>query len=127
MFGATWKWAGTYRKTQKSIGVESFRISTEIRNLLEDVKCWLENQTYPPIEIAARFHHRLVQIHPFANGNGRHARLATDLLCQFHGWRVSPWGDGDLVQAGNLRQRYIEALRSADEYDYAPLIAFMSL
>ena len=83
--------------------------------------------TYPPAEIAARFHHRLVEIHLFANGNGRHARLATDLLCQRQGWPISMWGASDLVQDGEVRRRYIQSLQSADARDFVPLIGFMNL
>lgn len=127
MFNRTWKWAGVYRLTQTSIGVEAYRISMEVRNLIADVKCWLEFSSYPPAEIAARFHHRLVEIHPFVNGNGRHARLATDLLCEFQCWPISKWGAANLVQDGEIRRRYIQALKSADRRDYVPLIEFMDL
>lgn len=125
MFGQTWKWAGSFRLTQKSIGVEAERISTELHNLLEDVKWWLDFASYEPREIAARFHHRLVSIHLFPNGNGRHARLATDLLCRREGWQMPSWGASDLVRPGDARSRYIAALKSADGHDIQPLIAFM--
>jgi len=127
MFGSVWRWAGLYRMTQKSIGVESYRIGTEVRHLIADVEYWIANATYPPAEIAARFHHRLVQIHPFVNGNGRFARLATDLLCQRQGWPLSHWGAGDLVHEGDARDRYIRALKQADAHDIAPLVEFMAL
>ncbi len=127
MFNRTWKWAGAYRVTQKSIGVEAYRISTEVRNLLADVQCWFEFGTYPPAEIAARFHHRLVEIHPFVNGNGRHARLATDLLCERQSWPISMWGEANLVHDGDVKRRYILSLKSADGRDFAPLIEFMDL
>jgi len=127
MFRSVWKWAGTYRKTQKSIGVESYRISTEVRNLVSDTQTWIDHRSYEPPEIAARFHHRLVEIHPFPNGNGRHARLATDLLCEREGWPLSLWGASDLVQPSEVRRAYIEALRAADRRDYGPLIDFMNV
>lgn len=92
MFGATWRWAGRYRLTGKSIGVEAYRIPMEIRALLQDVDYWIAAATYDWEELAARFHHRLVVIHPFVNGNGRHARLATDLLCERNGWSPIPMG-----------------------------------
>jgi Fic-DOC domain mobile mystery protein B len=127
MFRDTWRWAGTYRRTQKSIGVEAYRVATEVRNLLDDLTYWLEFNTYSPAETVARFHHRLVQVHPFANGNGRHARLATDLLCEREGWPISEWGACDFVQMSETRSQYIKALRSADAYDLGPLLAFMGL
>ncbi len=125
MFGAVWQWAGTFRATQKSVGVEAYRIGPELRNLVADTEVWISHETYTPTEIAARFHHRLVQIHPFVNGNGRHARLATDLLCEREGWELSDWGASDLGPASDVRSRYIDSLRQADRYDFVPLTHFM--
>ncbi len=126
MFGKTWTWAGTYRLTQKSIGLESYRISTEMLNLIEDTKIWIQSETYGPAEIAARFHHRLVFIHSFPNGNGRHARLATDLLCDQNKWPRSDWGATNLAAVGTARSQYIKALQQADRHNLSPLIAFMT-
>lgn len=125
MFDRTWKWAGTYRATEKNIGVAPERIAVELRNLLEDTKARLSGKVAPLDEIGARFHHRLVSIHPFANGNGRHARLMTDLLLAANGAAPFAWGQGDLVHAGEVRERYLAALRAADARDFAPLIAFV--
>lgn len=125
MFGKTWRWAGTYRRTQKSIGCEAWRISAELKMLLDDVRVWLEFETYSREEIAARFHHRLVWVHPFPNGNGRFARLVTDLLCAQRGWPVPTWGFSNLVNVGQARSNYLEALRAADRHHFDPLIEFM--
>jgi len=125
MFGKTWKWAGAYRITQKNIGCEAWMIPVELKNLSDDVNSWLDYSTYSFEEIAARFHHRLVSIHPFPNGNGRHARLATDLLCRQVGASQPSWGSGDLVSEGEARNAYIEALQAADGNDYGPLIQFI--
>lgn len=125
MFGMTWKWAGSYRSTQKNIGCEAWRISSEMKMLLDDVEFWLNNGTYQSDEIAARFHHRLVFIHAYANGNGRHARLATDLLCKQMGVPLPTWGSSDLVSAGSVRSAYLESLRAADRGDFEPLIQFL--
>jgi Fic-DOC domain mobile mystery protein B len=125
MFDKTWKWAGKYRVTQKNIGCEAWRISTENTNLVEDVRVWIASSTYLPDEIAARFHHRLVSIHAYPNGNGRHARLATDLLCQQMGVPLPSWGSGSLVDAGVARVSYLKALRAADQRDLEPLIRFL--
>jgi Fic-DOC domain mobile mystery protein B len=122
MFGKTWKWAGSFRLTQKNIGCESWRIPTELQILTEDVRCWIEFSTYPPDEILGRFHHRLVSIHAFPNGNGRHARLATDILCSQMGVPALTWGSAEAPQN---RQAYLGALRAADEHDYASLIQFL--
>ncbi len=126
MYGNVWRWAGDFRRTGKNIGVECWSIGPELRNLLADVATWIEFGSYPPDEIAARFHHRLVSIHLFPNGNGRHARLMTDLLfVQVLGRPRFTWGRENLVRAGDCRQRYIGALRAADRHDYAPLLGFV--
>jgi Fic-DOC domain mobile mystery protein B len=125
MFDQTWKWAGKYRTTEKNIGVAPERIAVEVRKLLEDTKARIEGKVAPLDETAAKFHHRLVSIHPFPNGNGRHARLMTDLLLAANGAEPFTWGRGDLVHAGEARERYLSALRAADARDFAPLLAFV--
>lgn len=125
MFGRVWKWAGTYRRTGKNIGVDAYRIPMELRQLLDDVRFWTKNGTYPADEIAARFHHRLVWIHLFPNGNGRHARMAADLLLVALGRPRFTWGRENLVDANIVRQAYVAALRSADQHDYELLLEFV--
>lgn len=125
MFGRVWKWAGTYRNTGKNIGVDAYRIPTELRQLLDDVRYWIVHETYDPDEIAARFHHKLVWIHLFPNGNGRHARTATDLLLTTLDQPRFTWGRENLVDANATRQAYINALRAADNHDYSPLKDFI--
>jgi len=124
MFDQTWKWAGTYRTTEKNIGIPHYQIRDSLAVLLEDVRYWLDHQTFEPDEVAIRFHHRLVFIHPFANGNGRHARLIADALIKKQGRPVFSWGSADIVQAGDLRRNYIDALRAADKNDIQPLLTF---
>lgn len=125
MLGRVWRWAGEFRQTERNIGIDPYRISVELRQLVDDCRYWIEHDTYPPDEIAARFHHRLVFIHLFANGNGRHARLATDLLLVKLGQTRFSWGQVNLVDASETRQRYISALRAADRHDYGPLLEFV--
>ena len=105
MFGDVWKWAGKYRATPRNLGVEPWKIQTEIFQLLDDVRYWIENRTYAPDEIAVRFHHRLVAIHPFPNGNGRWSRLAADLLIVTLGGVRFTWGRANLQTAGEVRRR----------------------
>ena len=125
MFGDVWRWAGEFRQSNKNIGASRETIGIALRQLCDDVNFWLEHRTYAPDEIAARFHHRLVAIHPFPNGNGRHARLITDLLLEKRLDRPRfTWGSTDLEQRGEARKRYIAALQAADRGDYAPLLAF---
>ncbi|MCP4125569.1 MAG: mobile mystery protein B [Gammaproteobacteria bacterium] len=125
MFGRVWKWAGTYRRSGKNIGVEAYRIPVDLRQLLDDVRFWIDNGTYLPDEIATRFHHRLVWIHLFPNGNGRHARTATGLLLVALNRPRFTWGRESLIDANATRQAYVDALRSADHHDHEPLLEFV--
>jgi Fic-DOC domain mobile mystery protein B len=124
MFNQTWKWAGRYRTTEKNIGIAHFRIRESLGMLLGDVRFWLDHETWPPDEIAIRLHHRLVFVHPFANGNGRHARLIADVLALTQGRPVFTWGSAELAHAGDFRRIYIESLRAADKNEIAPLLTF---
>jgi Fic-DOC domain mobile mystery protein B len=125
MFGRVWRWAGKHRQSNKTIGIDAYRIPTELRQRLDDCQHWIDNSTYEPDEIAARFHHRLVLIHPYPNGNGRHARLATDLLLVSLGRPRFTWGRVNLVDVSKTRTTYIEALRAADNHDIGPLLEFV--
>lgn len=124
MFGEVWSWAGTYRQTERNIGIDSHRISVALVTVFDDVRYWVEHATYAPDEIALRLHHRLVAIHPFPNGNGRHARLMADLLIEKLGGEPFSWGGGSLADVGELRSRYVAALRAADGHELEPLLAF---
>lgn len=124
MFGNVWKWAGSFRTTARNIGVEVYQIAVDLRQLLDDVRYWVKHATYPPDEIALRFHTRLTWIHPFPNGNGRHARLAADLLVVALGGRRFTWRGGGLINANALRKAYIDAVRAGDNQDFAALLAF---
>ena len=124
MLGDVWRWAGKFRKSERNLGIPPYEIPVALRQLLDDTKAWIQYRTYPPDEIAVRFHHRLVQIHPFPNGNGRHARLMADLLVMRLGSERFSWGSANLQNAGEVRQRYIAALRAADDHDVSPLLAF---
>ncbi len=126
MFSQVWKWAGTFRKTGKNIGIEAYQIAIELKKLCDDVDTWIKFSSYTLDELAVRFHHRLVFIHAFPNGNGRHARLATDILLtkQLSQDRFT-WGSGLIEEAGAIRQRYISALQSADRGDFDPLLSFV--
>jgi Fic-DOC domain mobile mystery protein B len=125
MFGEVWNWAGTYRQNEINIGIEPFRVPAEMPAMLDDVRFWVENKTYPPDEIATRLHHRLTQIHPFPNGNGRHARLMADLLIERLGGKSFTWGGGSLKDVGTLRKTYVAALQAADGHDIGPLLRFV--
>ncbi|MBB4101412.1 mobile mystery protein B [Sphingomonas kyeonggiensis] len=124
MFGDVWRWAGQYRTTARNIGIDAYRIAVEVRQVIDDARYWVENETYPPDEIAIRFSHRVVAIHPFPNGNGRFSRLVGDLLARQLGQPAFTWGRANLVDAGETRARYIDALRAADQHDFELLLAF---
>jgi len=126
MFGKVWRWAGTRRQTDKNIGGPWTQIPMALRDLCADVQLWIDNGTFPPDEIAARFHHRLVAIHYFPNGNGRHARLMADLvLVHLLSRKRFTWGGESLVDAGECRRRYISALHAADQNDYSKVLLFV--
>jgi len=126
MFGRVWEWAGRTRTTNKNIGIDKFGIRVAVRDLTADVSVWKEHHVHPDEEIAVRLHHRLVAIHPFPNGNGRHARMMADLFLLQQSTRPLPWGRGrgSLITTGELRSEYIAALRAADAGDIGPLIVF---
>lgn len=124
MFDQTWKWAGTFRKNEKNIGVPFYQIPERSENLLRDARYWVEHKTYPADEIVVRLHHGLTLIHPFANGNGRHARLMGDVIVAKLGVPTFTWGAADLVEVGKTRNAYISALRAADSGDIRPLLGF---
>ncbi len=125
MFGNVWRWAGQYRTSGKNIGVDAYRIPTELRQLLDDCRYWIENNTYEPDEIAVRFHHKQVCIHLYPNGNGRHARLAADLLLNSMDRKRFSWGGKHLVDDEKARKRYIAALQAADGHEIGPLCEFV--
>jgi len=124
MFGDVWRWAGKFRSSQRNIGIDYWLIPTELRQLLDDTRAWVELLSYPPDEIAIRFHHRLVWIHPFPNGNGRHTRLMADFMVMQWGRERFSWGRQSLREPGEARARYIDALHAADNHDIGPLLSF---
>lgn len=124
MFGEVWKWAGVFRTTERNIGVAPYQIPIKLMQLFDDINYWIENKVYDNQEIAVRFHHRLVQIHPFPNGNGRVSRLMADLVYQKLEGKTLYWGNTNLVNVSEVRSKYIDALRKADAGDYSELIEF---
>lgn len=124
MFDQTWLWAGHFRKTLKNIGVDSNQIPLELGKLCGDIAYQLEHNSYPLDEIAARLHHRLVWVHPFPNGNGRHARLYTDIFLVTNGQERFSWGRANLSSPVKTRNAYILALREADKHHFTPLLEF---
>lgn len=125
MYSNVWAWAGKYRKTDKNIGIDKHQIPIQIKVLCEDVLYWLEHDSYPPAEITVRFKHRLVSIHCFSNGNGRHSRLMADLVIEkIFGEQVFTWGAANLSNPSDQRKNYMEALKAADRGDIYPLVQF---
>jgi Fic-DOC domain mobile mystery protein B len=124
MFGNVWNWAGKFRTTNKNIGKDKAQIQNGLKILCDDVQYWIEHKTYNMNEIAVRFHHRLVSIHPFVNGNGRHARMMADVLLFQNGIKRLSWGAGKIGEEGAVRKQYIFALKKADQGDIEELIKF---
>jgi len=125
MYGDVWKWAGEFRKSDKNIGIKWPQIGIELKSLLDDSKYWIKNETYPPEEIAIRFKHRIVAIHCFPNGNGRHSRMMADIIMEsIFGKDVFSWHKSNMVKADETRKNYIIALKEADKGNINPLIEF---
>lgn len=125
MFNQVWSWAGEFRKTNKNIGVDKYLIGVSLKQLLEDSLYWIENKTYSDEEFALRFKHRIVKIHCFPNGNGRHSRLIADIIIsQLFGKPIFSWNSKNLNKKGEARSNYLNAIRLADTGDIEPLIIF---
>lgn len=123
MFDETWKWAGGYRQSDANLGVPWFRVPEGIKCACDDFRYWNEHGTYSVEEIAVRFHHRLVSIHPFPNGNGRHARLVADIYLRGKDKGLLTWGESSLLgDGGEGRGKYIQALKKADRNDFSDLL-----
>lgn len=126
MYGNIWAWAGTFRRTDKNIGVDKYQIPMELKVLCDDVLYWIENNTYPPEQISIRFKHRLVSIHCFPNGNGRHSRLMADIIIEkLYGLPPFSWGAANLTEVSDIRTIYIKAVKLADQHEYQPLLDFV--
>ena len=126
MFDQTWKWAGTFRQSNKNIGVDWTQVAVKLRNLLDNTRFQIDHKVFEPDELVVRLHHQLVWVYAFPNGNGRHARLMADVLAQQLGRPRMTWGGADveLVSMGTVRDRYLKALREADQGQWSALIAF---
>ena len=125
MFNNVWSWAGEFRKSEKNIGVRWINIGVDLKTLLDDTNYWIENKTYAPDEIAIRFKHRLVNIHCFPNGNGRHSRIMADIIIEsVFGEKIFSWNQSNMVKADDTRKEYIRSIREGDKGDTKPLIKF---
>lgn len=124
MFRKVWRWAGKYRTTNTNLGVDRTLIQPRLYEVLDNTRFWVENKTFSPDETAIRFHHALVSVHPFSDGNGRWSRLMADVLTARLERPRFTWGGGDLGDAGQMRQKYIDTLKAADNQDFSLLLAF---
>lgn len=125
MYGDVWTWAGKFRKSNKNLGVDWWQIPTQLKSLLDDAKYWYENNTYSADEMSVRFKHRLVSIHCFSNGNGRHSRLMADIVIEkLFKKPVFSWGAANLSIDGDSRTAYLKAVKKADKGDFSLLLAF---
>jgi Fic-DOC domain mobile mystery protein B len=126
MFGELWDWAGKYRTAELNMGIDWHQIPEQTEILCGDFKYWdSEASAMPPLEIAARLQSRLTRIHPFHNGNGRHARLITDIFFRSRDMKLPCWPQIQLIAQGDrIRQQYIAAMKDADKENYAGLIKF---
>lgn len=125
MYGDVWKWAGSFRSSEKNLGIKSYLIPIQLKQFLDDAVFWYENKIYSPAELAIRFKHQLVSIHCFANGNGRHSRLLADLIMEkLYKEPFFTWGGSSLVKSDEKRKEYINAIKMADRQDLRQLVLF---
>lgn len=125
MYGDVWAWAGKFRKTNKNLGIDKWQIPMALKTLCDDTLFWIQQETFPADEIALRFKHRIVSIHCFCNGNGRHSRLMADaIISMVYKMPLFSWGADDLVQEGKARANYLKAVRAADNGDFELLLRF---
>lgn len=125
MYGDIWAWAGIFRKTDKNLGIDKWQIPTALKHLCDDALFWIQNETFTPDEIALRFKHRIVSIHCFANGNGRHSRLMADvIISKVYNLPLFSWGTQNLIYEGSARSSYLSSLRAADNGNFSQLVAF---
>lgn len=124
MFGQVWNWAGQYRQRETNIGIDPTHIAVAVRSLIDDATWWIDVGTFSVDETAVRFHHRLVAIHPFRNGNGHHGRVAADYLAQASGAEPFSWGRYLDDSTADLRKTYLSALQAADNGEINPLLTF---
>ena len=125
LFGQVWGWAGSYRKTERSIGIDPLQVPVALQQLFDDVAAWEEFDAYPVDEQAARLYHRLTWIHPFPNGNGRTSRAMANLFLLSKGMKPFSWGADLDLAPHEIRARHLEAVRAADAQDFEPLLAFV--
>ena len=125
MYGNVWGWAGQFRKTDKNIGIDKWQIPVALRTLNDDAQLWIDKKIFPEDEIAIRYKHRIVSIHCFPNGNGRHSRLMADVIIEkIFGKALFTWGSNNLVRDDSSRRDYIKAIQAADAGDFEPLMSF---
>jgi Fic-DOC domain mobile mystery protein B len=125
MYDQVWKWAGEFRKSNKNIGTDKWQIPTSLKSLLDDTKYWYEKNVYEPDEIAIRFKHRIVSIHCFPNGNGRHSRLMADIIIQKVFMKPEfSWGTSAFISDTAARDNYLKAIKLADKGDFSLLLEF---
>lgn len=122
MFGDVWSWAGKLRRIELSIGIKAYLVNMELKKLVDDLAFWEQNKTFDVVEIAARIHHRVVQIHPFQNGNGRWSRMLANIYLKQNGLQPTAWNENLLFKENPRRDDYINALKQADNGNYSALI-----
>lgn len=128
MYGKVWSWVGKYRRTNKNIGVDKLQIPIDLKALLDDAMYWITNEVFPPDEVAIRFKHKLVSIHCFPNGNGRHSRLMADIIIEkIYNQPVFTWGGANSSNENDIRDKYLRAIKAADKGEFSLLLEFVRL
>ena len=126
MLGQVWEWAGKTRTRETNIGVMPHQIEIERKKLNDDAVFWCEATVMTPKELAITFHHKLIQIHCYPNGNGRHGRIMADLIVEkLYEMKRLDWITEDMLHEGEARDIYIDAMKSADDNSYKLLFGLI--
>ena len=115
---------------KSGIGLPRQDIQPQLKKLQDDLAFWLsENSDMLRLEILARFHHRVVYIHPFVNGNGRWGRLVADALAirQFELGTLNWATDSENFRGPESpgREEYVATMKAGDKGDFRPLMAYL--
>lgn len=115
VFGNLYLWAGKWRNVVTNIGIDVGKIPYAIAEYADHVN-YMKNAAMDReglVNCLFYTHHRYTQIHPFNNGNGRTARLITDLVANMNGYQNIQLYVRD---AGAERENYKAALKAADQH-----------
>jgi Fic-DOC domain mobile mystery protein B len=131
MYDDVWEWAGDLRSVtgaRPNIGVPPEMVPIELGRVAMEFNWeWQNSDQTNLLPFIAKYHHALVWVHPFNNGNGRWSRLACDVVMKRLAKKpLITWATDTLNVDSGERSQYINALKMADDFDLAPLVEYLS-